>query len=335
MSCTKWIPGERPRPTVIECVSPIQSIAFGLGSGAVSAKQYWTRFDCSTPTCTLATGHANGRIRIWNTENGKLLLELMDHRGPVKALAYAPDGSLRLVSASADRTLKVWDLADDGNMTKTIHALGRDVQWCVWAPDAKVLASAGAGKIVYMWDMEKYELKQKLEGHLNDVISGVFSPDGAILATASWDTRVILWDAQTGNILQTLCHVFPPPRPIFAAGVNDSWVRSVAYNKTGDVIATIADDGLVRFWNLLGEEDPESIAMPSTAMVGCKFSPSGQSLAVAFLDCTVGFYAAPKQVPRLLHLARVAIRKRVGSLDVDKMDLPQVLKMYLGYQQRN
>ena len=38
---------------------------------------------------------------------GRKLLELMDHTQAVRDLAFAPDGSLRLVSASLDRTIKV------------------------------------------------------------------------------------------------------------------------------------------------------------------------------------------------------------------------------------
>lgn len=45
---------------------------------------------------------------------GKLLLNLMDHIDIVRDLTFAPDGSLILVSASRDKTLRVWDLKDDG-----------------------------------------------------------------------------------------------------------------------------------------------------------------------------------------------------------------------------
>ena len=38
---------------------------------------------------------------------GRKLLELMDHREAVRDLAFAPDGSLRLATASLDHTLKV------------------------------------------------------------------------------------------------------------------------------------------------------------------------------------------------------------------------------------
>lgn len=57
---------------------------------------------------------------------------------------------------------------------------------------------------VFLWDMDKYTLIRKLEGHHNDVVSCEFSPDGALLATASYDTRVILWDPHMGTVLLEL-----------------------------------------------------------------------------------------------------------------------------------
>lgn len=57
---------------------------------------------------------------------------------------------------------------------------------------------------VLLWNMDKYKLIRKLEGHHNDVVSCEFSPDGALLATASYDTRVIVWDHQKGSILLEL-----------------------------------------------------------------------------------------------------------------------------------
>lgn len=50
----------------------------------------------------------------WFNLTGKLLLNLMDHTEVVRDLTFAPDGSLILVSASRDKTLRVWDLKDDG-----------------------------------------------------------------------------------------------------------------------------------------------------------------------------------------------------------------------------
>lgn len=54
---------------------------------------------------------------------------------------------------------------------------------------------------VVLWDMDKYSLIRKLEGHHNDAVACEFSPDGALLATASYDTRICVWDPHIGVIL--------------------------------------------------------------------------------------------------------------------------------------
>lgn len=137
---------------VIECGYPVLSVAIGSGHcenslTTLKRKSYWTRFDFRKDII-LATGHSNGRIRIWNVHSGKLLLELMDHKKAVRDLSFASDGSLRLVSASLDKTLKGWDLNDDGNMFRTFHAHKDAVLACCWSPNAALMASAGSQQAV-------------------------------------------------------------------------------------------------------------------------------------------------------------------------------------------
>ena len=96
----------------IDTGSPVNSAGFGSGTPESQLVQpapqrnYWTRFDFTSQEMIFATGHVNGRIRIWDVCTGRKLLELMDHTEAVRDLAFAPDGSLRLVSASLDHTIK-------------------------------------------------------------------------------------------------------------------------------------------------------------------------------------------------------------------------------------
>lgn len=329
----------------IDAGSPVNSAGFGSGTPesqlcnppARNGGGQWTRLnDFSNRELVFATGHANGRVRIWDPYSGRKLLELMDHQEAVRDLAFAPDGSLRLVTASLDRTIKVWDLRDDGNMFKTLKGHSNEVFWCCWSPNGKLLASAGVGKSVIIWDMVNYELKRTLNGHHHNVSACQFSPDGAILATSSWDTRVILWDPYTGEELLALYHQFPPPRPIFASGANGSWVRGVAYARNGCQLSTINDDGFIRFWNLLepdGDQvDPSAMIPGDEEMVCCTYSPSGRVLAVGTKESRVSFYAAPPVLLSLKHLARQSVRARLVTEDIDALQLPQRLKTYLKYK---
>ncbi|KAI2581929.1 WD repeat and SOCS box containing 1 [Homo sapiens] len=86
--------------------------------------------------------------RVNEKEIGKLLLNLVDHTEVVRDLTFAPDGSLILVSASRDKTLRVWDLKDDGNMMKVLRGHQNWVYSCAFSPDSSMLCSVGASKAV-------------------------------------------------------------------------------------------------------------------------------------------------------------------------------------------
>ncbi|KAB7506123.1 WD repeat and SOCS box-containing protein 1 [Armadillidium nasatum] len=318
------------------------SLAFGTGvpDGNLShlKRDYWTRFNFSQDL-TLATGHINGRIRIWDPYTGKLLLELTDHKFAVNSLAFAHDGSLRLASGSQDGTIKVWDLSDDGNMFKTLSdktkIAFRDLSW---SPNSKLLCSVGIKQKAFLWNMEEYSLHKRLVGHLNDVNASSFSPDGALVATASSDTTVIIWDTNSGEILRFLNHTSPPPGVIYMSGVNDFYVKGVSFSQNGCQLISTCSDGILRFWDLTNGNFPEEIGTGNDddMMLLCSYSPDGGSVAVCFASGSTIFYKSPTKIPSLLHLCRTAVRKALKSSVVEEMEntlsLPRTLYPFLRYQ---
>ncbi|CAL8342921.1 WD repeat and SOCS box-containing protein 1 [Gadus morhua] len=324
---------DEPCNHTIDCGDIVWGLAFG---SSVPEKQSrcvnieWHRFKFGQDQLLLATGLNNGRIKIWDVYTGKLLLNLMDHTDIVRDLTFAPDGSLMLVSASRDKTLRVWDLKDDGNMVKVLRGHQSWVYCSAFSPDSSTLCSVGAGKAVFLWNMDDYSLVRKLEGHHNDVVSCEFSPDGALLVTASYDTRVIVWDPYKGTILLEQGHLFPPPSPIFAGGANDRWVRSVSFCHDGRHIASIADDRLLRFWSI-EEKAPQAIAGLASGL-SCAFSTDGTVLAAGTRDGSVLFWACPRSTPPLQHLCRMALRRLMSTQQVEALVIPTPLCDYLAYR---
>jgi WD40 repeat protein len=55
----------------------------------------------------LVSGGDDGRLCLWNVNEGRLLRVLVGHQGRITSAAFLKGG--RLVSAAADHTVKIWD----------------------------------------------------------------------------------------------------------------------------------------------------------------------------------------------------------------------------------
>lgn len=314
--------------------SLVRAVTFGSSTsdqGHRSSPAFWTRFSTSKDL-VLATGHSNGRIRTWDVLTGKLMLELMDHRDMVSHLTFCPSGNLILVSASYDGTLKVWDLHEDGNMFQTMKMNGKPICSCCWSPDARTMVSVGMCKLVYVWDMTSYTVRLQLKGHQHDVVACAFSPDSCLIATASWDTRVLLWDAYSGQMLKYFGHLHPLPRLIYACGDNGTWIRGLSFSSDGAHVATVADDGYLRFWDVSTEENPEAVGAVEDSLC-CSYAPSGRVLAVGSRNGVVSFWRSSTCVKQLLFLSRIAVRKLIPADSIDKLQIPSRLVKYLKYEE--
>ena len=78
------------------------------------------------------------------------------------------------------------------------------VQFAVFSPDGKRLATASWDQTAKVWDASTGKETFTLRDHRERVTGVAFSPDGKYLATASCDSTVKIWDGRTGKELLTL-----------------------------------------------------------------------------------------------------------------------------------
>ncbi|KAK4162597.1 WD40-repeat-containing domain protein [Cladorrhinum sp. PSN259] len=105
-----------------------------------------------SPTNTaefFATGSRDKQIRLWDSR-GNCIKVLVGHDNWVRGLVFHPGGKY-LISAADDRTLRYWDLSQEGKCVQTLSGVYEGFVSCVrWAPsvmkDGAAAASSGGGE---------------------------------------------------------------------------------------------------------------------------------------------------------------------------------------------
>jgi WD40 repeat protein/tetratricopeptide (TPR) repeat protein len=217
---------------------------------------------------------------------------LPGHTGGIARLAYSPDGT-RLASASADGTVKIWDVATAREL-RTLPRLAGTVAAVAFSPDAKRLAAAGntagkraTGNAITVFEADTGRQVLTLKGHADAVTALAYSPDGKRLASSSGSFErlkasgeVKVWDAASGKELFT------------AAGPKGFHLR-VAFSPDGSRLAADGFLGPPTVWD--ATTGRVQLALTGLAPSnGVAFSPDGKYLAcgsahqVRLLDARTG-----------------------------------------------
>lgn len=209
-----------------------------------------------------------------------LRLETGMHTAMVNRIAV--DAAERfLVSASDDKTARVWDLAT-GKLLQTLRPpLGEGNEGKLYAvaiaPDGGTIALAGwtgyewDGTIsLYLFDHASGKLTRRLPGLPNVIHDLAYSPDGRYLAAALGSGGIRVYRTSDWQ------EVFQD-----AAYGADSY--SVEFDRAGRLLTT-CDDGLLRLYDadfhLIAKQAAPGGKQPFFA----RFSPDGSLVAVGFYD---------------------------------------------------
>lgn len=171
-----------------------------------------------------------------NPAGGALLRTLTGHSESVYAVAIAPDGK-QAVSASRDKTLKLWDLAT-GTELATLTGHRDSVNAVAIAPNGKQAVSASYDKTLKLWDLATGTELVTLTRHSDSVWAVAITPDGKQAVSASDDKTLKLWDLATGEVVAS-----------FSA---DGALRCCAVAPDGVTVVAGEQSGRVHFLRLEG-----------------------------------------------------------------------------------
>lgn len=225
--------------------------------------------------------------RLVSIVNAPLATPLRGHTGAVYLTSFSPNGKL-LATASYDRTVRLWDVADRTRPRQLGKPLTGHASWvssAVFSPDGRTLASAGDDGTVRLWDVRDparpRPLGAPLTGHDGTIYLLAFSPDGRTLAAADEDRTVRLWDVSD----------LGRPATLGTLTGHTAAVRSVAFSPDGRTLAAGGDDNTVMLWNTADPRHPEPVGPPLTGHTATvhsvAFSPDGRTLASGSGDDSV------------------------------------------------
>ncbi|CAF3330000.1 unnamed protein product [Rotaria sp. Silwood1] len=166
----------------------------------LSAHPHW--FDISSGGVGL-TAFNNGRITIWDIENGEVRRTLKGHVEDVYISRFFPS-DFAVVSGGADMRVKVWSLDNDNNEIRNITLSGHrsrinDVQAL---NQQNVLSASNDGSVI-LWDIKKNEQINKIV-ELQDTSVNCVSLIDSLLACACDDGSIRFYNSNEKNSKETM-----------------------------------------------------------------------------------------------------------------------------------
>lgn len=148
----------------------------------------------SPDASVLASAEGDGVVRLINAQSGKLLAEMKDHQAAVSSVAFSPAGD-RLVSASYDETIVVWDVQTRQVLRRLPGPKGHAITRAAFVGDAEhLVAASGDGSVLMYTLMSDKLFRAHRMATLDTPIRSLdVSRDGKVIAAGSDDGLLMVW----------------------------------------------------------------------------------------------------------------------------------------------
>ena len=282
-------------------------------------------------------GHRLGRGRIVADFTGAKVDDKSfmpkGHGSVVNTAFFSPKNNY-IITASGDRTAKIWD-------SKTYREIGtlkghaNVLYSACFNPDESKIITASRDCTCKIWSADLFEEEKNL-AYNSVVYSAIFNSDGTEIAIGLKDGTIHLWDAEFRT--ERIAKLNSKPVKSRYSGINivrysnkdkyiiassndytakiidvekceeipesplrhDSEVLYAEFSKDSSQIVTACKDGSVNIWDVkddfkkLSNTKPENSMMHDKAVFYAVFNPSGDHIASVSEDCTIKIWDSKK-----------------------------------------
>jgi len=179
--------------------------------------------------------HRPKRIKpVWHPP-WKIYKVLSGHQGWVRCVDVDISNEM-FVTGSADRTIKIWDLAS-GDLKLTLTGHTDHVRGVKLSSRHPYLFSCGLDQTVRCWDLTMNKVIRNYHGHLSGVFCLDVHPELEVIMTGGRDSVCRVWDIRT-------------KAQIFTLSGHKNTVCSVASQVGDPAVVTGSHDNTIRCWDL-------------------------------------------------------------------------------------
>lgn len=219
----------------------------------------------------IGQGEADGSLRLIEVATRREAAILSQRGASIETLSFSRDGS-KLVTASADRKIRIWDV--------TTHRLLHEIEShpskvvgfgsaLAFSADGLILGVGYEDDIAALFDVLGGKGLALLQGHKSPVCGAMLLPDGKTAVTASYDQAVKFWDVPTQRVLESL---HGEALALF----------SMALSPDGRRLAAGGPEGVVRLWDPSTRQLVVAIKGPAGESVDAlAFSADGNALVAS------------------------------------------------------
>ncbi|CAE7871427.1 unnamed protein product [Symbiodinium microadriaticum] len=210
------------------------------------------------PSGGFATAAWDGGLRLFGTGQGSALAELRSGGG-LYAVAHSALDPTLVATASADRTVKIWDVKQQRPLW-TLSGHKDHVTAVGWSDRELQLASAGWDRRFRLWSLSKDEVAacrslakcseeivpRHVRRHPQLLWAVAFAPGGRLVAAChgavGQSPTVVLYDAESGMVVRRL-------------GRHKDTPLALAFSPSGDVLASAGMDRRVLLYKATDPSD--------------------------------------------------------------------------------